>query len=263
MSPPASLPEPSTAGGATHDEGLDLRPLTARSVILSLLLGSHPPRLPVSALVRTADLFGISDGTLRVALSRMAAEGDVRSDQGVYELSDRLVERQRRQDEDRQPPTKSWNGSWEMAVIRPGLRPGSPGPEASAELRMAEMASGVWTRPENLVRPWSSELRARFWRLTTRPDDEPAALVAELWDLRAWAEQGRSLLAAMSRSADPARRFTIAAAILRHLRRDPLLPDELLPRDWPGDGLREGYRGFEAELTSILRDAREPRRHDS
>jgi DNA-binding transcriptional regulator PaaX len=47
--------------------------LPARSVLLSILLGSHPPRLPVRSLVHTAGLFGIAEGTARVALSRLSA----------------------------------------------------------------------------------------------------------------------------------------------------------------------------------------------
>ena len=45
-----------------RDEQLGLRPLTARSVLLSALLGTTPPRLPVGRLVRAAELFGITIG---------------------------------------------------------------------------------------------------------------------------------------------------------------------------------------------------------
>ena len=37
-----------------------VRPLTARSVVLSLLLGAHPPRLPVRDIVDAGEAFGIS-----------------------------------------------------------------------------------------------------------------------------------------------------------------------------------------------------------
>ena len=72
--------------------------LSARSVLLSVLLGSDPPRLPVQLLVRTTELFGISEGTTRTALSRMAAAGEVVAEGGRYALAaDRLVARGRRQ----------------------------------------------------------------------------------------------------------------------------------------------------------------------
>lgn len=75
--------------------------LSARSAVLSALLGSHPPRLPARHLVRIGALFGIAEGTVRVALSRMVAAGDLLQAGGQYTLSQRLVERQARQDESR------------------------------------------------------------------------------------------------------------------------------------------------------------------
>ena len=55
------------------------RPLNARSVIASLLLGVHPPRLPGARIVRWCALFGIAEGTARVALSRMVDRGSSRT----------------------------------------------------------------------------------------------------------------------------------------------------------------------------------------
>ena len=36
--------------------------------------------------------------------------------------------------------------------------------------------------------------------------------------------------------------------MVRHLLTDPVLPDELLPRQWPGIRLRAAYNDFAAEL---------------
>ena len=47
---PVTHPGPERARPAATD-GLGLRPLTARSVILSVLLGAHPPLLPVRSIV--------------------------------------------------------------------------------------------------------------------------------------------------------------------------------------------------------------------
>ena len=55
--------------------------LTARSVALSTLLGYHPPALPISALVKVGELFGIADRATRVALTRMVKDGDVTVDE--------------------------------------------------------------------------------------------------------------------------------------------------------------------------------------
>lgn len=244
----------------TSDADLGLRPLTARSVILSVLLGSHPPLLPVRSLVRTAELFGISEGTTRVALSRLVADGDVVADRGRYRLSDRLVARQQRQDEGRIPATQPWRGTWEMGVLDPSVRSADDRAEAGAEvesLRMVELRRGVWVRPANLRRPWPASLHGRIWRFESRIRDEARSdedLAASLWDLEGWAVQAEALVAAMKSSSEPGRSFVVAAAMVRHLRLDPLLPPALLPAPWPGRRLRNAYDGYAAQLRTMLRN---------
>src|SRR5688572_19022418 len=76
-------------------------PLTARSVLASVLLGTDPPWLPTPLLVRTAELFGISIGTARTALSRMVAAGEAEPEGRGYRLVGRLAERRDRQDASR------------------------------------------------------------------------------------------------------------------------------------------------------------------
>jgi phenylacetic acid degradation operon negative regulatory protein len=57
-------------------------------------------------------------------------------------------------------------------------------------------------------------------------------------------------MAAMSKAADLTGKFATAAAMVRHLLADPMLPDELLPDGWPGDRLRASYNEFAAELSA-------------
>ena len=138
-------------------------PLTARSVLASTLLGTEPPRLPVRRLVRAGALFGLSEGTVRTALSRMAAAGEVvRTDDGRYELAGPLVDRQRRQRLGRAAATEDWSGRWRQAVVEAGSR--SPAERASfrlamERLRMGELRDGVWLRPDNLDATRSTEDR--------------------------------------------------------------------------------------------------------
>ena len=256
-------------------EDLGLPPLTARSVMLSALLGTHPPRLPVRALIRVGELFAIPEGTVRVALSRMAADGEITAANGTYELGPRLLERASRQDESRAPEIRRWDGGWEMAVVtatgrqaseRAALRRGM------TALRLAERREGVWLRPANLRRtqprpPW---LDAQCTWFDGRPDADPVELARQLWDLDGWAERARALRVALEAlasvgSAGPAGPasdapagladgFVLSAAVLRHLLSDPLLPEELLPPDWPGADLRERYEAFDAEYRARLRD---------
>ncbi|MFJ9616655.1 PaaX family transcriptional regulator C-terminal domain-containing protein [Streptomyces noursei] len=240
-----------------NDAPLALRPLTARSVVLSTLLGHHPPRLPVRALVRVGELFGIAEGTVRVALSRMVAAGDLRQQTGGYALSARLLARQARQDESRAPRTRPWHGAWEIAVVTAdGSRPPAERTalrQAMAGLRLAELREGSWLRPANLDRPRPAVATAQCTWFTGAPDGDPAALARSLWDLDGWAAHARELLAALDRADTPADRFTVAAAVLRHLLTDPLLPEPLLPDGWPGAVLRSRYDAFEAEFRDLLR----------
>lgn len=243
------------------------RPLTARSVLLSLLLGTDPPRLPASRLVRAASLFGIAEGTSRTALSRMAAQGDVEATDGWYRLSaDRLLARQARQAASRRATTRPWRaGRWVQAVVTAnGPRPAPERAELRATLthaRLAELREGVWMRPDNLPRHEPTPHDDLTWLgVTTRGDD--IDLAARLWDLPAWAERARALGREMRRLTPPlehgdpaplAEGFVVNAATLRHLQADPLLPDALLPRAWPGSEVREQFERFDAAYRAVLR----------
>src|SRR5258705_12676592 len=94
-----------------------MRNMTARSVVLSVLLGAHPAWASASELIRLTADFGIKEATLRVALTRMVGAGDlVRSADG-YRLSDRLLTRQPRQDDALNPSLRGWRGTWTTLVI--------------------------------------------------------------------------------------------------------------------------------------------------
>src|SRR5436305_1619748 len=82
--------------------------MTARSVVLSVMLGAHPAWASAAELIRLTEDFDIKEATLRVALTRMVSAGDlVRSADG-YRLSDRLLARQRRQDDAMRPKLLPW-----------------------------------------------------------------------------------------------------------------------------------------------------------
>jgi phenylacetic acid degradation operon negative regulatory protein len=224
--------------------------MTARSVVLSVLLGAHPAWATAAELIRMTNDFGIKETTLRVALTRMVGAGDlVRSADG-YRLSDRLLARQRRQDEAISPRMRPWRGHWTTVIVT------SVGTDARAraslritmqDKRFGELREGVWLRPDNLELELASEVRARVRILQAR-DDAPAELAEQLWNLRRWARTGHRLLDEMAATSDIPGRFMVAAAMVRHLLTDPVLPNELLPDDWPGPRLRAAYNDFAAEL---------------
>ena len=243
---------------AEHDRKVAdlLQPLTTRSVVLSALLGTHPPALPANRLVRIGALFGIAEGTVRVALSRMTAAGELRREDNNYGLTDRLTDRQRRQDASRWPRTSVWDGEWQMVAVTAPRRSRAERETFRRDMRaqqLAELREGLWLRPNNLVERSvvSSEGCEQF---TARPAADPTELAARLWDLADWSDRAQALCEAMRDSFEISAAFTVSAAVFRHLLIDPVLPPELLPTDWPGDALRDRYAAFDADFRQQLTD---------
>ncbi|HME49852.1 PaaX family transcriptional regulator C-terminal domain-containing protein [Mycobacterium sp.] len=226
--------------------------MTARSVLLSVLLGAHPASASAAELIRLTADFGLKEPTVRVALTRLVSTGDlVRSAEG-YRLSERLLARQRRQDDSLQPCLRRWDGTWTTLVIT------SVGVDARARAslrtmlqnnRFGELREGLWLRPDNLDVRLPAEVTRRVRVLHAR-DDEPVELAARLWDLPAWSRTAERLLDDMATTVDIPGRFAAAAGMVRHLLADPVLPEELLPSVWPGNELRDSYFRFAKELAT-------------
>ena len=243
-----------TGGQERSDPGRQAwrKRMAARSVVLSVLLGAHPAWASAGELIRLTADFDIRESTLRVALTRMVSAGDlVRSADG-YRLSDRLLARQRRQDDALDPRLRKWNGTWDTVIVtsvgtdartRAALR------TALQDSRFGELREGVWMRPANLDADVPDALHHRVRMLQAR-DDDPTDLAGRLWDLTVWTRHGHRLLDEMSSAVDVPARFAAAAAVVRHLLTDPVLPAELLPEDWPGAALRTAYHDFAAELVA-------------
>lgn len=248
-------------GAETSD--LD-RPLTARSVILSTLLGTDPPRLPPRRLVRAAALFDIRPGTARTALSRLVAAGELVIDDGWYALAGEHRQRQARQLTGIAGNRLEWGGRWRLAVVADGVRTAQDRARLRRELSAARFGSrrdGVWMRPDNLPRPLTPTADRQCDWFDAAPFGRDDELAAELWDLDSWATTAHRLRRSLHESrtalaaADaPAMRrgFQTSAAVLRHFNADPLLPVELLGRSWPGDLLRRDFAAFDAEYRRRL-----------
>ncbi len=244
-------------------------PLTARSVLASVLLGTDPPWLPTALLVRTASLFGIEEGAVRTALSRMVAAGEAVSEDGGYRLAGRLVVRQQRQEASRLAVVRPWDGTWELASVQGEARRAATDRSALraalATMRLVELREGLWGRPDNLDQERSPEAAEVVdqWCLTwqgARPTTSPR--IERLWDIAGWTEEAEALRDRMAELLRPlvegdvhplAEGFVVSAAVLRLLQADPLLPPELLSRRWPGDALRTDYDVYDAAYRLTLR----------
>lgn len=233
---------------------MQLPPLSARSVALSVLLGAPDGRLHVRDLVAAGEMCDITAPTMRVALSRLASSSELTVDDGVYTLAPRHLARLRAQHEAIAPRLRPWNGQWETVVIVESGRDAADRARLRHDLaraRMAELREGVWMRPANLDRPLFADPHTTT--LLSHPQ-EPDRVAESLWDLDAWAERGRGLLAESWRPELDAHRFAAVASLVRHLRTDPALPRELTPADWPADAMREAYDEYRAQLARHAMD---------
>ncbi|MEM9561532.1 MAG: PaaX family transcriptional regulator C-terminal domain-containing protein [Actinomycetota bacterium] len=255
-------------------DGLDLdellQPFSARSLVASALIGSHPPALPGRLLVALGQRFGIGTGTTRVALSRMVDRGELTNDGGTYALAGDLLARKERQDRSRRTPDRGWDGTWAQAVITATGRP----PAERARLRTAlgalglgELREGVWMRPANLdpdrlpaVRATADE-QVSWYRIAPLDDDRARLLASRLYDLDTWATTATALADAIGRAHRALETdddavvsgFRLASATLRHLIHDPDLPEALTPSDWPAAPLRQAYEDYERAYQQLLR----------
>ena len=246
----------SLSSGVTNRNLPSIQPLTARNVVLSTLLGYHPPELPIGALIRVGQLFGIADRTIRTAASRMVVSGDLTARDGVYGLSRRLVDRQVRQEASLTPATTPWDGAWDLAVVTAPPRPLAERVafrRSMIKLRFAELRDGVWTRPANLAQDAPDVLDDQCAVFRGHHDD-PGQLVATLWDLESWAADARTLTDTVETVRDLKAGFMASALVIRHLLIDPCLPTELLPNDWPGSDLRREYSAFIDKFAQRLRE---------
>ena len=243
--------------------GAASRPLSARSLIASLLLGMDRPERAGADLVRWCGLFGVPAGTARVALSRMVDAGELRARDGRYELVGRVRARSGEHDVARRPVVRNDSDrQWVIAVVTAGGRSSEARAALRHELhraRYAEQREGVWTRPDNLVEVHLVERdrQCRIWR--GRPDGDPGELAEALFAPAAWQAQAVALDAWLRRATASLRvagtdggdgaaiadAFLAGTRALAHLRADPLLPAALLPADWSGDALRRAYDDFQ------------------
>ncbi|MFT3852436.1 MAG: hypothetical protein QM733_06845 [Ilumatobacteraceae bacterium] len=230
---------------------LGVRPMSARSLVLSTLLGSQPPARPGAALVAMGELFGMPAGTVRVALSRMVADGELVGRDGTYELAASFAGRRSMLDAGRVVRRGRWDGSWWTVVAlseRRTLSERRAFRAAMVAALMGELRPDVWLRPANVaVTVDDPDVLLSRGELT---GDASAAMTARLWDLPAERERLGLLAAETERALDLlatggqavlAETFMISVAVTRALAAEPRLPDELVGDGWPADALRERY----------------------
>jgi phenylacetic acid degradation operon negative regulatory protein len=231
--------------------------MQARSALFDLY-GDHLRHrgglAPVAALVRLLAPLDIAAPAVRTAVSRMARQGwllglDTDAGRG-YGLSERAT---RRLDEAaariyRHRPVEAWDGCWSIAITshsadrttRERLH------RAMEYLGYRQLQTDAWIAPR-AARELDSVVEAEGLTVTAfhgeHIGDQDAMVQrlfrpTELGDAyRRWLDDARSLLEGADAS-DPQAAFAARSRLLHEWRkflfRDPGLPSELLPDDWPG-----------------------------
>ncbi|MCW2764647.1 MAG: PaaX domain protein C-terminal domain, partial [Nocardioides sp.] len=232
------------------------RLMHARSALFDVYgdhLRSRGGQAPVASLVRLLEPVGIAAPAVRTAISRMVAQGwlepvapgGVRGYRATNLATRRLDEAGERVYR-RAPST--WDGTWHLAVVDvPGRRTARSRLRADlAYLGYAELAGSVWVSPFARGELDSVLHRAGATAHTARAEHvDPVPTHA--WDLDslrtsydAWRLGADGLVAEHLAAHDDedeaafAARFHLVHEWRKFLFRDPGLPDDLLPDDWPG-----------------------------
>ncbi|MGW4235190.1 PaaX domain-containing protein, C- domain protein, partial [Streptomyces sp. NPDC004980] len=155
------------------------RALTARSAILSVLLGAHPAEATARSIVRVGTALGLQESAVRAALTRMVGAGDLERSDATYRLSERLAERQRRQDAAVSPSPRPWQGQWVLALVTVGATDSTDRAafrETLRQARFGELREGVWGRPDNIALSLPDAARDRLTLFHGRPEEPSNAL---------------------------------------------------------------------------------------
>jgi phenylacetic acid degradation operon negative regulatory protein len=230
------------------------RPQRAGSLIVTIFGDSIMPRggaVALSGLIRLASPFGLNERLVRTATARLAQEGwlEARRQGKLSEYRLSKSGRERFADATMRiygAPSARWTGRWTVVVL-PVMRAGER-QRLRKELAWSgfgELSSGVFAHPEAGSVPPLPEGTLVF-DANLADHLEPATLVDLGWNLADLGKRYRRFVQRFERAREPLGAAPIepeAAFILRtlliheyrrlHLR-DPLLPQSLLPAEWPG-----------------------------
>jgi phenylacetic acid degradation operon negative regulatory protein len=226
------------------------QPSRTGSLIVSLYGDVIVPRggsLWLGTLLQIFRAAGLRDGVVRTAVSRLAADGwldRARSGRNSYY---RLAERGRSTTEAAAvriygPLAPSWQGRFRLALLEPG-----PDREAAREVLMqagfGTALPGLLVAPDCVAGP---DLPGTLVLCADADASARRRLAERAWPLADVAARYRQFLATFPPDLEGlADHDALVARILmiHHYRRvvlrDPHLPADILPEDWPGDAARQ------------------------
>jgi phenylacetic acid degradation operon negative regulatory protein len=260
------------------------RPLRAGSLLVTILGDSIVPRggaVTLGSLIELARPFGLNERLVRTSVGRLAQDGWIRARQlgrqSEYTLTSRgharFSEATRRIYGE---PKRGWDGKWTLIFAPPGrLR------DELRWLGFGQVAPGVLAHPTHGVaetqRPLAAVGQRRpvvSMRAVSGGTSQDDRLIAEGWKLAELARAYRRFIGSFQPIATAVARgrgpgalgsFVIRTLLVHEYRkvhlRDPLLPEELLPKSWEGTAAyalcqhlyREVYASSEEYLAQSAR----------
>jgi len=236
------------------------RPPRAGSLIVTIFGDSLLPRggaIALGSLIEVAAPFGLNERLVRTATARLAQDGWLAARRVGKRSEYRLTEDGREQFAEATlriygPAGANWSGRWTLVVL-PSL-PTAQRQRLRRELAWqgyGELSSGVFAHPLPRTLGAGGGRHAEFPTGTLLFDADLAApatdtlLIEKGWDLKELAQRYRAfvrrferVLGALGEPPEPETGFVLRTLLIHEYRRlhlrDPLLPERLLPPDWPG-----------------------------
>jgi phenylacetic acid degradation operon negative regulatory protein len=247
--------------------------MQARSALFDLYgdhLRLHGGRAPVAALVRMLAPLDIGAPAVRTAVSRMVRQGWLSPTRLVTGPGYAVTPRAARRLEDAgsriyRTNVPTWDGSFDLIIADPSMPRNDRLRFASslAYLGYGRIGDGTWiaTHPSPEADAVIAESGVVLDRFTARRwggAKDAAALVRRAWDLDRIGREYREFIADLRPvvdgvdTADPRAAFTARFRLVHSWRtflfRDPALPANLLPANWPGAKAAEFFDAHASRL---------------
>jgi phenylacetic acid degradation operon negative regulatory protein len=249
------MPQPAALSRIINQ--LKREPSRTGSIVITVFGDAIVPRggsVWLGTLLAFFEALDIDSGVVRTAMSRLAADGWLTREKVGRNSFYRLAEKGRETFEAAtkhiyDPPPSDWSGRFELLLIGNG-EDRDASREALKNAGFGSPLPGVWVAPSGVPVPQQA---SRAIRLEVSAEDESGRrLLRESWPLDRTADAYLKFMKMFAPLRDWIDRreqlaeldaFVARILLIHYYRRvvlrDPLLPESLLPADWPRRAARE------------------------
>lgn len=255
------------------EDFLRSRPVRANSLIITVYgdsIAPHGGSVWLGSFIKLVQPLGINDRLVRTSVFRLSKDGWLTSEhigrRSYYGLT--ATGRRRFEHAHRRIYLQSkahWEGDWQIILTAGGDLAPTQRDEVRKELQwegFGLIAPGVLAHPSANLEPLLDILQSngvqdkvvvlRAKSLGTLVNKPTRDLVRECWNLglvsqdyKRFLDRFRPVLKALksTQQLDPEQCFVVRTLLTHEFRRtllrDPQLPEQLLPHDWPGNAARQ------------------------